>query len=479
MKNSEGVNMEESTPKGDPEARKGTPKVKPSEPNPSVATNTPKTKKGTPKVEPKVKSKGKVYVCQYCGKAFDNEHALRVHIGMVHGAEREGVIQEPIIKSPKEELEEWFISELERRLPRIVGKQKTDIIIETIRENPDMIWDPAQTRHHIIQLAPRNISTYLLDLTLSSLYKRLDEYKRKIEETFGYPYSPIIPPREPLQEAPYPRVYPPREYGYWYRGSEYNRQYYPPYEPYEPNYRMSGARYQPRESTITSLVEKLIEKLFEKAEKEDKEKLVEVPNPWGEGTIKVPESQMMTYLMMKSVQDQVNTLKEAILKNQEKPKEEPKEPTVKIPMEDGSVIELPASQAVYHLQIMHEKEKRKETEKRLEKVEQQMLEMSKSVSPDNILRAVEQYGYKKYSSPTYDLINKTRQDINTALDRIFGLLESQIKRQMAQNLPNIPETGKYTPEERQEKIKDIKQRINKAEKLAKLEKEIVETVEAK
>ena len=139
MKNSEGVNMEESTPKGDPEARKGTPKVKPSEPNPSVATNTPKTKKGTPKVEPKVKSKGKVYVCQYCGKAFDNEHALRVHIGMVHGAERDEVVQEPIIKSPKEELEEWFISELERRLPRIVGKQKTDIIIETIRENPDMI----------------------------------------------------------------------------------------------------------------------------------------------------------------------------------------------------------------------------------------------------------------------------------------------------------------------------------------------------
>jgi len=187
-----------------------------------------------------------------------------------------------------------------------------------------------------------------------------------------------------------------------------------------------------------------------------------------------------TYLMIKSVQDQVNALREAILKGQEKPKEEPKEPTVKIPTEEGT-IELPASQAIYYIQMLHEKEKRKETEERLRMVEQQMLEMSKSFSPENLLKAVEQLGFRRYPSPTYELINKTRQDLNNMLDRILGMMELQMRRQMPPNLPQLQTQygPKYTTEERQKKIQTIKENLKKAEILAKLEKEIAETVESK
>ena len=224
---------------------------------------------------------------------------------------------------------------------------------------------------------------------------------------------------------------------------------------------MSGPRYQPGESTIISLVEKLIEKLFEKEEKE--ERRIPIRNPFGEGVIEIPESQVLPYMMM-------------IMSMTSRGEKE--EATITIPTEEGPK-KMTAQEAITYLLFKQGEEKVKTLEEELKAARQQVIEMSKALTPENLVKAMEQLGYHKHPSPTYDLINKTRQDINAALDRIFTLLESQIKRQMAQNPPNIPETGKYTPEERQEKIEDIKQRINKAEKLAKLEKEIVEAVEAK
>jgi len=425
------------------------------------------------------------YICSYCNKVFDSEHALKVHIGMVHKEEVEeeekgtstpSPPEEPVVKSPKEELEEWFIKELEKRLPQAVGKQKAEIIVETIKDDPEMIWDPQRLRYHIIQLASRNVNRYLLDWILNSLYRNLEEYKRSMEEMFGYAYPTITPPSPPIN-TPYPRVHPPRETPF--AQFEYRKPDAPHFGAYfEPTPPTPYPRrtYSVQDATLR-LFERLLDKLDKKEKEDQREPLVVVPNPYGQGTIKVPASQVPMYLMMKSVQDQVNALKEAILKGQEKPKEEPKEPTVKIPTEEG-VVELPASQAIYYIQMLHEKEKRKETEERLKRVEQQMLEMSKSFSPENLVKAVEQLGFRKYPSPTYDLINKTRQDLNNMLDRILGMMELQMRRQTPPNLPQLQaQYGfKYTPEERQKKIQTIKENLKKAENLAKLEKEITESV---
>jgi len=427
------------------------------------------------------------YICPYCNKVFNSEHALKVHIGMVHKEDAEekeeetstpSPPEEPVIKSPKEELEEWFIKELEKRLPQAVGKQKAEVIIETIKDDPEIIWDMQRLRYHIIQLASRNINKYLLDWILNSLYRSLEDYKRSMEEMFGYVYPTITPPK-PFNVYPSPRIYPPREMD----APTYYTEQHPPYQyqyPYQKREERHSPPYSVHDVMLVRLLEKLLDKIDKKEKEMQKEPLVEIPNPYGQGTIKVPASQVGTYLMIKSVQDQLNSLKEAILKSQEKPKEEPKEPMVKIPTEEG-VVELPASQAIYFIQMQHEKEKRRETEEKLKKVEQQMLEMSKAFSPENLIKAVEQLGFRKYPSPTYDLINKTRQDLNNALDRILGIMEIQMRRQRPPNLPQLrsPYEPKYTPEEREKKMQEIEEKIKRAEKLAKLEKDIVETVKVK
>ena len=429
------------------------------------------------------------YVCSICGAEFDSLQRYAAHMKK-HKHEKKGEgeaspspqelgyenatttsDEEQIIKSPKEKLEEWFISELEKRLPRIVGKRATEMIIETIREDPDMIWDSRYLKYHIVQLAPRNINDYLLDFTLKGLYDKLQESKAKIESAFGH-MLPVINPPEPAFRWG-PRVTPPREYRHWYEEPEYYNRQYPPQN--EPRGRTPETRYQPEEPIIISLLKaqlefqsKLMEKLFEKEEKEERK--IPIRNPFGEGVIEIPESQVLPYMMM-------------IMSMTSRGEKE--EATITIPTEEGPK-KMTAQEAITYLLFKQgeekakaEEEKRKALEEELKAVRQQVIEMSRALTPENLVKAMEQLGYHKHPSPTYDLINKTRQDINAALDRIFTLLETQIKRQMAQNPPNIPETGKYTPEERQEKIEDIKQRINKAEKLAKLEKEIVEAVEAK
>ena len=446
---------------------------------------------------PEAEGKGE-YVCPYCGKTFNSEHALKVHIGMVHkeeveetpkGGRGEGgtpqaqTPEEPVIKSPKEELEDWFINELAKRLPQVVGKEKAEVIIQTIRDDPEIIWDPQRLRYHIIQLASKNINKYLLDWVLNSLYRNLEEYRKNFEEALGYAYPPISPPRMPTSGL-YPRPYPPRE-------GPYPRQYFRPepiefpehtqHVPYPHAYRPQYAHPTPEHggsSELLRLLDKILDKLDRREREEAKEPLVEVPNPYGEGTIKVPLSQVPTYLMLKGIQDQINALKEAIAKLQEKPKEEPKEQTVKVPTENG-VIELPASQAVYFIQMMHERERRKETEERLKRVEQQMVEMTKSLSPERLIKAVEDLGFRRYPSPTYELLNKTRQDLNNMLDRILSMMELQMRRQAQLSLPQFQHGEKYTPEERQRKINEMKEKLKRAENIAKLEKEIAETIETK
>ena len=441
----------------------------------------------------------KVYICPYCGAKFNQSIDYARHIRLKHPDKAKDKRhtkkkdedmgtphppeEEELIKSPKEELEEWFISELEKDLPLIVGNKKVKPIMKTLRQYPDIIWDPNRLRYHILQIAP-NAHDYLLDWTLTGLYKGLQKLKAKFEGRFGYMLPTITPPEQGLGFG-YSGITPPRE-----RGVGYHEHPQPPYPGHEitrpPSWEgTSGQGTSVRDALLIKLIDKLFDKLEDKEGEKQKEPLVEIPNPWGAGTIKIPASQAPTYLMIKSVQDQISALKRTI--EDQKPKEEsegpkePKEPTVKIQTEDGKEIELPASQAVYYIQVMHEKERAKMLERRLETMEKQMQQLYQNMAPERVVKAFEELGYYKQPSPTYDLINKTRQDLNNMLDRILGIMELQMKRQMPPNLPQLRDQyeSKYTPEERKKKIEAIKQNIKKAENIAKLEKEIAETVESK
>ncbi|RLD17599.1 MAG: hypothetical protein DRI33_04910, partial [Caldiserica bacterium] len=185
----------------------------------------------------------KVYICPYCGAKFDKAINYARHIRLKHPDKAKDKKhtkkkdedvgtshppeEEELIKSPKEELEEWFINKLEEDLPTIVGKGKVKIIIKTLRQNPNIIWDPQRLRYHIIQIAPTNINDYLLDWTLTSLYQELEEYKTKIESKFGHLLPQIRPP-EPGSEFRYYRIAPPRE-----RGVGYHEHPQPPYPSHE------------------------------------------------------------------------------------------------------------------------------------------------------------------------------------------------------------------------------------------------------
>ena len=329
------------------------------------------------------------------------------------------------------------------------GGKRLQFIIDTLKEDKELIWSPSHLETHIRQIAGPKINDYMLRYVLTSLYRELN----KRAATMGTQGVPLLPDVQPPHEEPYTPITPPPQQHYPYK-REYpsysQHQDYPPPQPPSP----------PNESIQDTVLKELINLLKERGKKDEEE--MDIPNPFGEGTIKVPVSQAPLYMAIKSIQEQVKTLAEN-LKNINKPKEEKK-----IRVEKD--LELPADQAVYYLQVQYEKEKRKLLEQRLEAMEKQMLEMQKTWSPEKLSKFVEEVGASKNPSPTLDFLDKTRKDLDSKLDRLIAFFERQARAQA----PPQPMEPRYTPEERKRKIRELNQRIKNAEEVAELEKKAIE-----
>ena len=258
------------------------------------------------------------------------------------------------------------------------------------------------------------------------------------------PYIPITPPPPQHHQYPHKREYP----------SYPQYQDYPPPQPPSP----------PNESIQGTVLKELIDLLKERGKKDGEEK-IDIPNPFGEGTIKVPVSQAPLYMAIKSIQEQIKTLAEN-LGEKLKPPEPPKEEKIKVDKD----LELPADQAFYYLQAKHAEEKSKLLEQRLEAMEQQMLEIQKTWSPERLSKFIEEVGASKNPSPTLDFLDKTRKDLDSKLDRLIAFFEKQARPQA----PFQPPQPRYTPEERKRKIKELNQRIKNAEEISELEKKAIE-----
>jgi len=445
----------------------------------------------------------KKYVCPYCGAEFDKSIDYARHIRLEHPEHTkpkqkpkpQPITYEPDeeedegpLPSPQEELERWFIKQLENKLPYAIPSKKVPIIIETLEEDPDMIWTPARLETHIRQLAGAKINDYMLSWILSSLYSKLNERSMELQKTSGIMLPSIAPPRGPGNIIN-PNITQPREPRYQYfeqKPGYFERRTYPPYEPaprhemppsYYPTPRPTYDTFHNREDDTTKiLILKLLDKVLEDKEKQPKpaqkpsEPMVEIPNPFGSGTMKVPASQAPIYLMMKSIQDELQALANVITSKNEEPKStEP--PKVKLP--DGT--ELPADQAVYYIQMIQEKEKRALLEQRLRSMENQMQQLYQNLSPERLAKVVEELGFQKSGSPTLDLLNKTRQDLNKMIDRMMTIIEIQAKR----GVSPLPPFGQahYTPEEREQKLRQLKETLSKAEEIATLENKIATVVD--
>jgi len=443
---------------------------------------------------------GEAYICPICGRKFDSPQALAGHM---RGHKLRG-------EYPSEDTEEEYEEETEDRpplptpeaqlaekLPLAIGDKSTRLVLKTLEDDPSIIWDSRYLATHIVQLVGgKKYNKYLLQWILNSLYQKLNERIRDlssaysiylptvtepdwsfIEEGVGVPmvkkegFRPsrpsrpsLRPPTERREESDSagwpsqrPMTYP------------LYPQQYPPYPPYP----QAPAQPQPQgqgsnitEALLIKLLDKVLNENEEVKQKKQEEPMVEVPNPFGEGMMKVPASQAPLYLMVKGLQDQMKALQEAITKGTNP--QEPKLPKVKLP--DGT--ELPADQAVYYIQVMQEKEKRALLEERLKTMEQQMQQLYQNLNPERLMRAVEELGFQRSGSPTLDLLHKTRQDLNKMADRLIQLLELQMKRGGG---PVLPTFGpKYTPEERRIKLNELKDRLRRGEQLAEIENQIVQ-----
>jgi len=444
------------------------------------------------------------YICPICGRKFSSAQALGGHMRghKMRGeyleeeqlAESEEDMGRPPLPTPEEQLEQWFIQQLEEKLPMAVGDSATKIVIQTLRDDPSIIWDSRYLATHIIQLVGgRKYNKYLLQWILNSLYQKLNERIRDLSMSYPIYLPPVEMPdlslidagvpmvrRDTRMPRPSERIRPSnrpttREFeDRQYREEALSRYEHgrPPY--YPPQYPYPYSQPPRTETTDNEILKTLLVKLIDKAFEEDKPKprkdtepMIEVPNPYGEGTLKVPASQAPLYITLKGVQDQIKALQDALTKVGAEPKEiQP--PKVKLP--DGQ--ELPADQAVYYIQVIQEKEKRALLEQRLKMMEQQVQQLYQNLNPEKLVKAMEELGFQRSGSPTLDLLHKTRQDLNKMADRLLSMLEIQMKRG---GRPFLPQFGaRRSPEERRTRLEELKEGLRRGERLVEVENQLTQ-----
>jgi len=441
------------------------------------------------------------YTCPICGKKFKTQQALGGHMrGHAKEMQRqqeqqqqhEQVIEEEggeggaVFLSPKEELEHWFISELERKMPKIASKDKAQLAVDTLKEMTHLIWDPNGLRYHIIQLCSGRVNKYLLDLTLQNLYARLEEQKRELEVTYGMPFpmlSPIAPPNG-MSPMPFGMNSPkmPNDFRQQYPqyGMQQQYQQYPQYNMQQPQQPMMPVRHKVEKENKkdNELLMKLIDKLFDKLDKleqsqkeEKKDKEPMVPMQFGEMTVQVPASQVPMFMMIKEMQKQSMDTQSAIfeviqaISEGDNDDDKKKEPMVKIPV-NGEIVEMPSSEAVFYLIMDKNKEEKERYEKQLRAMQEQMQNMYETLSPENLTKVIEQLGYQKSGSPTYDIINKTRSDLSMTMDRVLTIVEKNIHMQNQVGPPQLNMQPRYIEQERKNKITNIKTKLKQAEERA-------------
>jgi len=229
----------------------------------------------------------------------------------------------------------------------------------------------------------------------------------------------------------------------------------------------------------------------EKSKPGRQEELVEIPSPFGEGTIKVPASQAGIYLALKAINEQIKAMKEEKKEEQmikvpnpfgtgeitvpasqvsmvlaigEMAKRIEKKEERKVRLPDGT--EMPVEEALFHMQLKSEREKSKFLEEQLKTLQSHLVQLTQSTSTN-------------ISSPTLEFLNNLRKDFDDKVDKIITFLQLQADRQFQAQQNIQKQIPKYTSEERERKIKEIKQGINRAKKQMEAEKIIVESVKEK
>jgi hypothetical protein len=233
----------------------------------------------------------------------------------------------------------------------------------------------------------------------------------------------------------------------------------------------------------------MLTSLNKESEKKTNEELVTIE--FAGKPLQVPSSQVQNYLTMNAIMDQVDGMQTMMMQVMASNNSEPvKEKMVKIPHGDG-FIEVPESEALAHVMILNEKDKRKMMEKQLDEYKRKIDSVENMLNPDAIVKVAEHMGYRQSESPTYNLIDKSRSDLNKITDKVIDVVQFQVMQQnnappspvhspspssrpAIQNNPRAVKVPRYTEAERKNKLKNVQKTVKKAEEKAKLEEEIAQ-----
>ncbi|MEM3427915.1 MAG: C2H2-type zinc finger protein, partial [Nitrososphaerales archaeon] len=165
------------------------------------------------------------YICDVCGKVFDNENSLLMHRLRSHKLPtKEGGVGVEAPKPPEVETIEEAIAFIKERLTQVYGVGKNDrIIVKALEDDPTPLRDGNLLHAFIKSLAPRAYDAHLSTSVIKPLYVRFPNLAQAVDKYLGGTQP---------QQAPYAyQPSPQQTYGYTFY---YPSPTYPPSYPFYP-----------------------------------------------------------------------------------------------------------------------------------------------------------------------------------------------------------------------------------------------------
>jgi len=366
-----------------------------------------------------------------------------------------------VIKPPEIEFQEKAIEFLKKNLPNVFGidKNRVKYIIETIKQNPNVLFNPAMLHMHIKWFAPK-ANDYHLSLVINSMFSQLQHLL--------HPPSPPPIPMMAGSNSPAPTPYP------MYGLTGFTNPQYTPSVPYMPfNTAYTQAQPQQRKVYKIAIDGQVIETDDPKEYLALKEWVEEQKRREEEREREKREHE----LRMKKLEEEIKKIAR-MDETEEKKKVPPsshENELIKTLNSRLSTLERELSnlrKEKEELQRQLDEERRKHEVEKIRALEEELKTLRSMYSdPFKIVEMYEEklrrLGYAKSGKSLLDILDHGVRDIGDTV------------KQLINRLPRAPQGQpvKYTEDERINKIRQIKEGIKESEELVQAEEDLIKAAE--
>ena len=400
-----------------------------------------------------------------------------------------------IIKPPDVEFQDEAIKILEANLPEVYGlKEKSKIILKSIKETPEYLFNPDFLIQHIKRLAPR-VNEYHIEWIVRVILTKLAPIIVQLPPHLQYPLldymrrhgipipqpvqaqtqtPPILPSNpypvqpEPTQMTQATRVQPPMPYNV-YTYYPYMHTYLPTL-PDQPS--SSSPAPSPPKKKYTVVVDGQV------IETDDPQEYMAIKKWLDERKADEEERRRREEeheMRMKKLDEEIKTIVRA---SKEREEEEIKAKAAQPPAENELVKALNRRLESLERRLEELKKERDELKGRLDEMEKKRHEEEINRLKDEIrqLREVAANPWKMISEQEQWLrslgYTKTGKSLMDILDKGVEGLQNTVMS-LVNRMPK-PRTGvRYTEEERKEKLSQLKEGIKENEELIEAEEELI------